>query len=72
MEIEDEELKAMLNSDADKYYAEKMELIASNRMFDDLRTAKWVNNDPQFRAIVWGELGQLGAIPPRLKPRPLR
>jgi len=56
IEDEDEELKAMLNADVDRYYEEKIRLIASGRELDDLKTAGWIKRDPQLRVIVLGEL----------------
>lgn len=58
MRIEDgdEELKAMLNADVDRYYEEKIRLIASGRELDDLKTAGWIKRDPQLRVTVLGEL----------------
>lgn len=56
IEDEDEELKAMLNADVDRYYEEKIRLITSGRELDDLKTAGWIKRDPQLRTTVLGEL----------------
>jgi thermostable 8-oxoguanine DNA glycosylase len=56
IEDEDEELKAMLNADVDRYYEEKIRLIASGRELEDLKTAGWVKRDPQLQVFVLGEL----------------